>query len=279
MKQFSLTFLLFAFVLGMVTVPDSALAKRGGDDDSDWSEYSIEDEDEDEDEDVDENEDEDESVDSLEVEADVYTDTTIVKVELRNNNKTVFTTEADTQAEVVDVVAARFDLTKAEVEAVLDFEIEDRASRTSERAKISNQNNRPVKVCATSTISVLEVEADIFTNTTIVKVEKNGTTTVFETVATTTDAIADAVVAKVASLTVAEVKAVLDIDVEDRASRVSDFVVSSSSNDDDCESDLNGHNNSNNNATSSDTELRNRINELQRLLETLIKLFSARFGN
>jgi hypothetical protein len=77
----------------------------------------------------------------LEVEADVFTDITIVKVELPSGKKVVFETSADTEAEVVDAIVAKLNLSKTEVEAVLDFEIEDRASRTKERAKISNQAN------------------------------------------------------------------------------------------------------------------------------------------
>src|SRR3989344_3111400 len=197
MKQFSLAFLLFAFTLAMVT-PDTVLAKRGGDDDGHY-EYSDDhdddddddDEDEDEDEDEDDDRDDDNSNDELEVEADVFTDITIVKVELSNGRKTVFTTTADTRAEVVDVVADRFDLTEAEVEDALDFEIEDRASRDS------------------------------------------------------------------------------------------DFVISSNNNDDcdDEDEDEDEDNNDDDNGRGSDAELRNRIAELQRLLQTLIQLFNSRFGN
>src|SRR3989344_3601546 len=181
MKQFSLAFLLFAFTLAMVT-PDTVLAKRGGDDDGHY-EYSDDhdddddddDEDEDEDEDEDDDRDDDNSNDELEVEADVFTDITIVKVELSNGRKTVFTTTADTRAEVVDVVADRFDLTEAEVEDAIDF-------------------------------------------------------------------------------------------------------VSSSNNNDDCD-DEDEDNNDDDNGRGSDAELRNRIAELQRLLQTLIQLFNSRFGN
>ena len=235
-------------------------------------------EEDDEDEDEDDDDDRFNSNKDLEVEANVYTDTTIVKVELEDEGrKTVFTTTADTEAEVVDVVAAKFGLTEAEVEAVLEFEIEDRASRTNERAKISGKNNRPVKPVETcvDTDNVLEIEADVFTNTTIVKVElTNGTKKVFETTATTSDDIAAAVVVKVTTLTVAEVKAVLDVDVEDRASRASDFIISSSNNDDDCDED-----NNDNNGTKIDARLEARIAELQRLVEALIKLLNARLGN
>src|SRR3989344_242103 len=270
MKQFSLAFLLFAFTLAMVT-PDTVLAKRGGDDDGHY-EYSDDhdDDDDDDDEDEDDDRDDDNSNDELEVEADVFTDITIVKVELSNGRKTVFTTTADTRAEVVDVVADRFDLTEAEVEDALDFEIEDRASRTNERAKISNQNNRPVDTCDDNSNDELEVEADVFTDTTIVKVElPNGNKTVFETSATTSDDVIEVVADRFSSLTEAEVEDALD------------FVISSNNNDDcdDEDEDEDEDNNDDDNGRGSDAELRNRIAELQRLLQTLIQLFNSRFGN
>jgi hypothetical protein len=76
---------------------------------------------------------------------------------------------------------------------------------------------------------------------------------------------------------VAEVKAVLDIDIEDRASRASDFIISSSNNDDDCDDDSNDDDDDN--GTRIDARLEARIAELQRLVEALIKLLNARLGN
>ena len=288
MKQFSVGFLLLAFILSAVAVPDSALAKKGGDDDHDddarvelrggWDDDHDDDDDRDDDDSNDDDSD-NSSDDGLEVEADVFTDTTIVKVELENGRKTVFSTEADTEAEVVDVVVTKFGLSKSEVEAVIDFEVEDRASRAKDRAKLSFTNNRPIKnivTCDNSATSTLEVEADVFTNTTIVKVELvNGTKKVFETTATTTDDIVAAVVAKVTTLSVSDVKAVLDIDVEDRASRASDFTISSSSNDDDCNDDTP----SNNSTVKASAKLEAKIAELQKLVEALIKLLNSRLGN
>lgn len=269
--------MLLAFIFSAVAVPGSAYAKDSDDDDGIRIELRggwHDDDEDDEDDDRDSNK-------SLEVEADVYTDTTIVKVELEDDGrKTVFSTTADTKAEVIDVVAAKFNLSKSDVEAALEFEVEDRASKTSERAKLSFKNNRPVtkpvEVCDDSTTSKLEVEADVFTDKTIVKVELvNGTKTVFETTATTSDGITAAVVAKITTLTTAEVKAVLDIDVEDRASKASDFIISSSTNDDDCDDD---------NATSTkdvkvNAKLEARIAELKVMIEALIKLLNTRLGN
>lgn len=161
-------FLLLALLTIAMVVPTATYAKDGRDydDDSRIEDYDDEDEDEDEDEDDDyddsddrdhhrhgddddededdrdEDEDrEDNSNDGLEVEADVFTDTTIVKVELENGRKTVFDTDADTREEVVDEVAERFNLTEAEVDDVLNFEIEDRASRAKDRARINGESH------------------------------------------------------------------------------------------------------------------------------------------
>ncbi len=159
-------FLLLALLTIAMVVPTATYAKDGRDydDDSRIEDYDDEDEDEDDDDDDDyddsddrdhhrhgddddededdrdEDEDrEDNSNDGLEVEADVFTDTTIVKVELENGRKTVFDTDADTREEVVDEVAERFNLTEAEVDDVLNFEIEDRASRAKDRARINGE--------------------------------------------------------------------------------------------------------------------------------------------
>lgn len=274
-KQISIAALLFMFTVTAVAAPEYAFAKKGGDDDSDRYEYSDDyDDDEDEDDDRDEDDDSD-SRRELEVEADVYTDTTIVKVEL-SDRKTVFTTTADTRSEVVAAVVERFELTTSEVEAVLEFEVEDRASRASDRAKITGQNNRPAAKCYTTDSRSLEVEADVFTNTTIVKVERGATKLVFETSATTSDAVVTAVLGKVTDLTRNQVEAVIDFEVEDRVSRPSDFTISSDDTDD-CKRGALVKNEQVKNTT--DTELKARIDELQKLVETLIKLLTARIGS
>lgn len=68
---------------------------------------------------------------SLEVEADVFTDITIVKVEI-DDRKSVFETTANTRESVVDEILSRFTIDRARVEDVLVFTIEDRKSRVSE---------------------------------------------------------------------------------------------------------------------------------------------------
>ena len=288
MKQVSLFALLFIFTFGVIAAPMSASARHGNDDDRsesrdrDDDDDDRDDEDDDDDDDRgrdrddDEDEDDDSSDDMLEVEADVFTDTTIVKVEL-NDRKTIFSTSADTREEVIDAVVARMNLTRAEVDAALDFEIEDRASRAKDRKKLNGEmasSTRPVKDCVASS-SVFRIEADVFTNTTIIKIERNGTKTVFETAATTTDAIVTAITARVTDLSDSQVRAVLDVDIEDRASRASDFAISTSTSTKDCKDKPRATSTP---STTEQAELRQRVAELQRLLESLIALLNARLG-
>lgn len=63
----------------------------------------------------------------LEVEAEVYTDVTIVEVEM-NDRETTFRTTAQTREEVVNEVARKFGLDRAKVAAVLEFEVKREAS-------------------------------------------------------------------------------------------------------------------------------------------------------
>jgi hypothetical protein len=68
---------------------------------------------------------------SFQAEADVFFDTTVVEVE-SNDRKTVFETSADTRDEVIDEIVSRYGIARATVSAALDFEIEDRASRSND---------------------------------------------------------------------------------------------------------------------------------------------------
>ena len=154
----------------------------------------------------------------------------------------------------------------------LDFEIEDRASRIKDRAKITDKSNTPVKNPKTCDAysTALEVEADVFTDTTIVKVERNKTLTIFETDATTSAAIVGEVADRF-NLDADDVEAVIDFELEDRASRASDKTVSSST---DCKNVIKNNNSSN----VPDAELRARINQLQELINTLVRLLNLRLG-
>lgn len=254
MKQITTAVLLCAFAIGSTFVPGEALAKNGDDDDRSRSSRS------------------------LEIEADVFTDMTIVNVELVTGKKTTFRTDADTKEEVIDVVAERFGLSKTDVAAALDFDIEDRASRTNERAKLTGINNRPVTVkdkvkeCVVTTR--FKIEVDVFTDTTIVKVEKSGTTTVFETTATTSAAVVEVLANKYPDLSKNQITAVLDFDIEDRESRSSDFSVSSTTSND-CTKPVTVKPT----PGTQDEQLRARIAELQKLIENLMKLLNLRLGS
>lgn len=66
---------------------------------------------------------------ALEAEADVFSDVTLVKVEL-NDDTTTFTTAAKTRVAIVEEILKRFPtLVATDVDAALDFEVENRASR------------------------------------------------------------------------------------------------------------------------------------------------------
>lgn len=69
---------------------------------------------------------------AFEAEADVFSNTTIVEIEI-NDRKTVFETSAKTREAVVLEIMSRFGVTRATVEAGLDFEVEDRASRDDDK--------------------------------------------------------------------------------------------------------------------------------------------------
>lgn len=74
----------------------------------------------------------DEGTDALEIEADVFTDITIVTVE-QNDEKKSFSTTANTRATIVAAILARYPLLgTAAIDAALDLEIEDRASRADD---------------------------------------------------------------------------------------------------------------------------------------------------
>ena len=77
--------------------------------------------------------------------------------------------------------------------------------------------------CATSTDNGLtELEADVFTNETVIKIELDGKKQVFTTTATGRGEIEDAILAEFTTLKASEVSDMLVIDREDRASRASD---------------------------------------------------------
>ncbi len=242
----------------------------------------------------------------FEAEADVFSDTTIIKVEI-NDRKTTFETTADTREEVIAEIVARFSVDRATVDRVLDFEIEDRASRvkdlstsvssdddrvrtsvtlfeeltgslsdddqsrfveellrsfnsSSARVEVQHDNDGDSRIeirdgetririeekdgevevrvredddsrssedddssddSRSSSGSFLEAEADVFSDTTIIKVEINDRKTTFETTADTREEVIAEIVARF-SVDRATVDRVLDFEIEDRASRTKD---------------------------------------------------------
>lgn len=277
MKKITVGFLLLALMFVAAGQPSAAFA-RNNNDDNRSEHHDSEDDDDSEDEDNSDNDSDENEDDELEVEADVFTDLTIVKVELSDGTKSTFSTDAQTEEEVAEVVAGKFDLTTEAVLKVLDLEVEDHPSRSGDRMKIKDRDKDHLNVCRVDSSSELEVEADVFSDTTIVKVElASGTKSVFETSATTSEAIAQ-VVADKYSLTLEVVKSVLEVDIEDRASRPADRVLVSNSSDCDEKSDDKSDREGKKSVGANDAELRSQIAELQRMLATLLALFNARFG-
>lgn len=153
----------------------------------------------------------------LEVEADVFTDITTIKVEV-NGVETNFTTTAKTREGVVAQVVQRFpNLTRAQVDAVLSFELEDRASRADDFDTDSTSRSN------SSVNSPIEIEADIFTDITTVKVEINDVKTNFTTTAKTREGIVTQVAQRFPNLTRSQIDSLLNLEVENRASRPDDI--------------------------------------------------------
>jgi uncharacterized protein (DUF433 family) len=184
----------------------------------------------------------------------------------------------------VDAILARYDLSEADVEAALELEEEDRDSRPQDRGKFNRELNREKyenkgkkwwgahasstpKTCSDDDTS-LSIEADVFTDKTVVKVEfVNAKDEVFTTSATTSSGVVDAITARYSSLTKSHVEAVLDFEIEDRASRASDLAV-----DNDCKIGTKATSTKSVTTEAKLAELRARIVELQTMLDRLISL-------
>lgn len=77
---------------------------------------------------------------STEVEVNVFTNETIVKLEL-SDKKYIFVTDKTDKEDIIDEIVSRFDVTRGEVELVLNFEIEDRESRLGDKHDTSSRDN------------------------------------------------------------------------------------------------------------------------------------------
>lgn len=271
-----------------------------------------------------------------EIEADVFTNETVIKIEYASHKKFVFTSEAKTKEAVIDEIAKAFPaLSKSFIESKLDFENEDRSSRSEDKRALSSTDdlsedgkvrvNLALSAALTllngvstslegddavrlkaitdelndylgtsideqidakikqdddktridlrsedgrvrveikdgelriktdssddknkgwdkekdsddsdddsdddntsdpSVVRSLEIEADIFTNETVVKVELNDRKTTFTTDADTRAEIVAAILVKYPLLTSAQVEKALEIETEDRTSRIKDL--------------------------------------------------------
>lgn len=78
---------------------------------------------------------------NIEAEADVFTNQTVIVVEI-NDNKTVLTSSSKTREGVISGIVEAFpSLSRTEVDAILDFETEDRASRPDDLSVSSDDND------------------------------------------------------------------------------------------------------------------------------------------
>ncbi len=73
----------------------------------------------------------------LQIEADIFTDTTVIKIE-ENDRKSYFETDARTRSAIIDAIKGAYpSLTTEQIDAELNLEVEDRASRPKDRGVIS----------------------------------------------------------------------------------------------------------------------------------------------
>lgn len=136
---------IFVFLLALVLSAPSVYAKDGNsgrgsfnfgvsNDDSDHKGREGDDSDDDSSSETDDSSDDNSNSSSvnsaLEIEADIFTNETIVKVEI-NDKKSFFSTIANTREDIIKEIILKYPtLTSEEVEAVLNLETEDRNSRS-----------------------------------------------------------------------------------------------------------------------------------------------------
>ncbi|MEK7227984.1 MAG: cytochrome b5 domain-containing protein [Patescibacteria group bacterium] len=106
------------------------------------------------------------------IEADVFTNETVIKIEYGTNKKFVFTSNAKTRVLVVEDVNKNFTvLSKAFIETKLDFKAEDRSSRADDRdssSDISSEDKIRVTTGINAAISLLNsVSASLDANSSI----------------------------------------------------------------------------------------------------------------
>lgn len=93
------------------------------------------------------------------IEADVFKNETVIKIEYGTNKKFVFTSDAKTRVLVVEDIVKNFSgLSKTFVENKLDFELEDRASKTEDKNvsnDLSSKDKSRVTVGVNAAIALL----------------------------------------------------------------------------------------------------------------------------
>lgn len=77
---------------------------------------------------------------ALEIEADVFTNETTVKIEANNKNYGYIST-LKTKAELVKEIALKYSIAEEKVNSVIDFEVEDRASRADDKGFLNKTNS------------------------------------------------------------------------------------------------------------------------------------------
>lgn len=116
---------------GVVSVETKADDDSSDDSDDDINDDNGGDRPDDDSDDDDSDDDSSSNTSGMEIEADVFLDTTIVKVEI-NDRKELFVTNKKTRAEIVSAIAAKFNLDSTLVDSALSLEIENRLSRPTD---------------------------------------------------------------------------------------------------------------------------------------------------
>lgn len=80
-----------------------------------------------------------------EIEVDVFTNETTVKIEA-NDKHYGFVTTKKAKAEIVAEIKAKYNLSEEKINAVMDFETEDRASRADDKGFLNSSNSGSIKI-------------------------------------------------------------------------------------------------------------------------------------
>lgn len=138
---------------------------------------------------------------------------------------------------VIDKFNVWLESASVEVEVEGEFEIEDKKDENNDDDSEDSKGNGEsddkedkesdksdkVKTNTEDSNEALEIEADLFTDITIIKVEKNGEKTVFSTKSKTIASIEADILAKFDTLSATEISSALEIEIENRASQPDDL--------------------------------------------------------